>query len=233
MRIDLTKLNIIFIILVPIVANHYYGSIGVFPIDTFAFFDSSNLISKGFLPIRDYWTSNGFLIDLIQSIFFKIFGVNWQIYLLHSSIVNFLLTFFTYKFLTSEGLNHKYSLLYSLCAGILAYPSSGVPFPDHHSIIFSIIAIYFFVFSIRKSSKFYLFWTIALLYFAFLSKQVPAAFFIILVTLYLITSSLKSKNYKFIFLQLFFFFINIDIIFIFYFFQIGLKNFFIQYIFSL
>ncbi len=70
MRIDLTKLNIIFIILVPIVANHYYGSIGVFPIDTFAFFDSSNLINKGFLPIRDYWTSNGFLIDLIQSIFF-------------------------------------------------------------------------------------------------------------------------------------------------------------------
>ena len=51
MRIDLTKLNIIFIILVPIVANHYYGSIGVFPIDTFAFFDSSNLINKGFVPV--------------------------------------------------------------------------------------------------------------------------------------------------------------------------------------
>ena len=120
MKAELSKLNIIFIILVPLSVNYYYGSIGVFPIDTFAFFDSSNLISKGFLPIRDYWTSNGFLIDLIQSIFFKIFGVNWQIYLLHSSIVNFLLTFFTYKFLTSEGLNHKYSLLYSLCAGILA-----------------------------------------------------------------------------------------------------------------
>ena len=231
MRIDLTKLNIIFIILVPIVANHYYGSIGVFPIDTFAFFDSSNLINKGFLPIRDYWTSNGFLIDLIQSIFFKIFGVNWQIYLLHSSIVNFLFTFFTYKFLISEGLNHKYSLLYSLCAGILAYPSSGVPFPDHHSIIFSIIAIYFFVFSIRKGSKFYLFWTIAFLYLAFLSKQVPAAFFIILVTLYLITISLKSKNYKFIIFAIVFSFLLISILFLFLFiFQIGLKNFFIQYI---
>ena len=71
MKAELSKLNIIFIILVPLSVNYYYGSIGVFPIDTFAFFDSSNLISKGFLPIRDYWTSNGFLIDLIQSIFLK------------------------------------------------------------------------------------------------------------------------------------------------------------------
>ena len=49
--------------------NIYYGSLGVFPIDTFAFFDSAYSINQGFIPIRDYWTSNGFLVDIIQSIF--------------------------------------------------------------------------------------------------------------------------------------------------------------------
>ena len=88
----LKHLNIIYILtllLVSFVFNIYYGSIGVFPIDTFAFFDSANSINQGFLPIRDYWTSNGFLVDLIQSLFFKIFGVSWSTYLLHSSIINF------------------------------------------------------------------------------------------------------------------------------------------------
>ena len=49
------KINIILILLVSFAANYYYGSIGVFPVDTFAFFDSANFINKGFLPIRDYW----------------------------------------------------------------------------------------------------------------------------------------------------------------------------------
>jgi hypothetical protein len=57
--------------------NIYYGSIGVYPIDTFAFFDSAYSINQGFIPIRDYWTSNGFLVDVIQSVFFKIFGVSY------------------------------------------------------------------------------------------------------------------------------------------------------------
>ena len=63
------KINIFLILLVSFIVNYYYGSIGVFPIDTFAFFDSANFINKGFLPIRDYWTSNGFFVDILQSFF--------------------------------------------------------------------------------------------------------------------------------------------------------------------
>ena len=99
MRIYQEKLNILIIFVISVSVNFYYGSIGVFPIDTFAFFDSANSINKGLLPIRDYWTSNGFLVDLIQSVFFKFFGSNWKIYLLHSSLINFLLALTTYKFL--------------------------------------------------------------------------------------------------------------------------------------
>ena len=101
------KKNFIIFILILFVsfsANYYYGSIGVFPIDSFAFYDSANLINKGFLPIRDFWSSNGFFVDLVQSFFFNIFGVNWKIYLLHSSLLNFLFSWVTYKFLIHEGL---------------------------------------------------------------------------------------------------------------------------------
>ena len=139
--------NIFLIFIISITTNFYFGSIGVFPVDTFAFFDSANFINKGFLPIRDYWTSNGFLVDLIQSVFFKFFGTKWTGYLLHSSLVNFFLGYLTYKFLLSENLKPVYSLFYSISVAILAYPSAGVPFSDHHSLIFSIMSIFLLIFS--------------------------------------------------------------------------------------
>ena len=101
---NLNYLYILILLLISFTANFYYGSVGVFPIDTFAFFDSANLINHGFFPIRDYWTSNGFLVDFLQSVFFRTFGTSWYVYLFHSSLVNFLLVFFTYKFLINEGI---------------------------------------------------------------------------------------------------------------------------------
>jgi hypothetical protein len=228
---NLNYLYTIILFLISFTVNFYYGSIGVFPIDSFAFFDSANLINQGFLPIRDYWTSNGFIVDLFQSVFFKIFGVNWYAYLLHSSLLNFFLALFTYKFLTNEGLSSTASLFYSISVGILAYPSVGVPFSDHHSLIFSIISIYFFIFSLQKNSKLFLFLTILFLVIAFLSKQIPAAFFIILVSFYLLYFLIKKKNYNFILNSLIFslsllIFLSLFVIIT----NIGIKNFFIQYI---
>ena len=106
--------NIILIFLTSFIFNIYYGSIGVFPIDTFAFFDSANLINKGFLPIRDYWTSNGFFVDILQSFFFKIFGVNWYSYLFHSSLINFIFAALTYKFLKRGLQQLHYFIVYLL-----------------------------------------------------------------------------------------------------------------------
>lgn len=232
MRINQEKLNILIIFVTSVSVNFYYGSIGVFPIDTFAFFDSANSINKGLLPIRDYWTSNGFLVDLIQSVFFKFFGSNWKIYLLHPSLINFLLALTTYKFLIHEGLSKETSLFYSISVGILAYPSAGVPFPDHHSLILSIIASYFFIFSFNKSSNLFLFLTILFLFIAFLCKQVPAAFFIILISFYLIYFSFKSNSFKLLYKAAFFTFVIIFIFILFIVFnKIKINNFLIQYIF--
>ena len=77
------------LLIISVTVNTYFGSIGVFPIDTFAFFDSANMLNQGFVPFKDYWVMSGFMIDIIQSTFFKYFGVSWQVYQLHSSLVNF------------------------------------------------------------------------------------------------------------------------------------------------
>ena len=230
----LKHLNILYILTLLVISftfNIYYGSIGVFPIDTFAFFDSANLINQGFLPIRDYWTSNGLLVDFIQSLFFKIFGVSWLIYLFHSSIVNFIFALFTFKFLNHVGLNSKFSFFYSFAVCILAYPPVGVPFSDHHSLIFSIISIYTLILTLQKESNFYLFTTIFILFVAFLCKQIPAAFFILLTSTYLFYFSIKKKNYSLIINSLIF---SLSLILIFFLFlkisSIPIKDFFIQYI---
>ena len=45
--------------------NYYYGNIGTFPIDTFAFFDTSYNILIDRHPFRDIWITTGFLVDYI------------------------------------------------------------------------------------------------------------------------------------------------------------------------
>tara|TARA_B100001121_G_C18685693_1_gene620607 strand:- start:1223 stop:2758 length:1536 start_codon:yes stop_codon:yes gene_type:complete len=223
--------NIFLIFIISITTNFYFGSIGVFPIDTFAFFDSANFINKGFLPIRDYWTSNGFLVDLIQSVFFKFFGTNWTVYLLHSSLVNFFLAYLTYKFLLSENLKPIHSLFYSISVAILAYPSAGVPFSDHHSLIFSIISIFLLIFFIKKKLYYNLYLSIFFLIIAFLCKQVPAGLFFIFCTAIILIFSFKTKNFSyfknsFLFSIILLSIIAASLIIT----QIGIKNFLVQYI---
>ena len=159
-----------------IAVNQYYGYIGVFPIDSFLFFDTGNRTLNGYLPIKDFWINSGFLIDIIQAIFFKVFGVSWFSYVLHASIFNFLLASATFFTLSRFDLNINLSFFYSILVAVLAYPTSGTPFLDHHSMIFSLIAMYSFILSIKEKSNLYWFCTPVLLALGFLSKQTPVSY---------------------------------------------------------
>ena len=88
------------------------------------------------------------------------------------------------------------SLFYSILVSILTYPGVGVPFPDHHSIIFSIIGFYVLYFA--TVSEKYIYWFILPIPFfiAFFSKQVPAAYFIILLLVFLFYYFLEKKRTK-------------------------------------
>ena len=61
--------------------NWYSANIGVLPIDTFGFMDSSNSVIKGHLPIRDFWIFTGLLLDYMY--FYFILKFQNQIILLY------------------------------------------------------------------------------------------------------------------------------------------------------
>ena len=187
---------IIIIFLVSISVNQYYGNIGVYPIDSFLFFDSGFRFLNGQFPFKDVWTFSGPLIDLIQGIFFKLFGISWFTYVLHGSFFNFLISISTYFVLRKFQLEPHFCLFYSLTLALVAYTNSGTPSLDHHSMIFSIIAIFIFILAIKENNNIYWFLIPIFLFFAFLSKQTPAGYIIILISTISFLYFLFNFSYK-------------------------------------
>ena len=155
----INKLNtnfflVLLVFLFGLLFNQYFGNRGVFPIDSFLHFDTGYRTALGEFPFKDYWTVSGPFIDLLQSIIFKIFGANWQAYVLHGSIINALFSTLSLIVFINLGLKRNVSLFYSICISILAYPVSATPFVDLHSTYLSIIAIYFIIFAVTTKKKF-------------------------------------------------------------------------------
>ena len=186
---------IAFLFLFSLLINQYYGNKGIFPADSFAHFDTGFRILLGEYPFRDYWVVSGPLVDYFQAIFFYFFGVSWQSYLLHASLINAVLTVSTFFVLRNFNLNIYYSFFYSLFFSILAYPISGTPFVDHHSAFFSLLGIYSLILGIKTEKK--IFWILLPIFFVFgfLSKQVPSSYIILSAILVLIIFSFLEKKY--------------------------------------
>ena len=121
--------------------NQYYASKGVSPHDSFSHFDSGYRILQGEYPFNSNWIISGPLVDYIQSIFFYLFGTSWKSYVFHASFFNGIVTLATFFVLIKFEVKTIYSFLFSLLFGILAYPSSGTPFVDHHATFFSLLGI--------------------------------------------------------------------------------------------
>ena len=213
---------------------HFTGNRGVFPIDSFSHFDNAFRILKGDHPFKDYWVVSGPFIDYLQSLIFLIFGINWQTYILSASLLNGILSLIIYSLFKYFGLHSRYSFFYAACFSILAYPSSGTPFVDHHSTFLSILTLNIFIWSMIRDKAYQWFLIPILMVFAFLSKQVPSTyiFFIIIIILsFHLIFQTKKKIFKIlsiIFISsfssiiFFFLFLNLN--------NIEFQNFLIQYI---
>ena len=199
-----------FLLIFSICINQYYGYRGVFPIDSFLFFDSGFRVLNGHFPFKDFWAVTGLTVDIIQALFFKIFGVSWFSYVLHASFLNFLIAFATFYTLYKFELNINFCFLYALLISIIAYPISGTPFPDHHSIIFSLFALFCFILHLKTNLNLYLFLLPIFLVLAFLSKQTPAAYILLIIlTIGLVYFIFNFSIKKILFLSLGTFFIII------------------------
>ena len=62
-------------------------------------FNSGHRILKGDFPFRDYYSITGPILDIWQSIIYKIFGSNWQSLIIHASLLNCALSISVFIFL--------------------------------------------------------------------------------------------------------------------------------------
>lgn len=211
--------------------NIYYAKFGAFPIDTFLHYDSGYRILNNEFPVRDYWLVSSFAVDFLQALFFKIFGVNWFAYTIHSSLINAAIALFTYYFFLSLGVNEIKSLIFTISFSTLAYTVSGTPFVDHHATFFSLMATYIIIKNINLNSKYLWFFVVFLFFFAFLSKQVPTSYIIILECIIVSLFLYKYKNFRTFKIIIFSFFICL-ILFILtlIILKIDYKDFYLQYI---
>ena len=99
---------VLFLAIFSIVINQYFGYVGILPIDSFLIFNSGFDLLNGYFPFKDYWTIKEPFIDLVQAIFFKIFGVSWFSYVLHASFFNCIITISTFFVLKRFGLSKNY-----------------------------------------------------------------------------------------------------------------------------
>ncbi len=181
--------------------NWYSANIGILPIDTFGFFDPGFVILKGQIPIRDFWAYTGITVDYLQSLFFLLFGNNWNSYISHSSSINVLASLIFYFFLLEIKISRLNSLIYTLSFATLLYPVVGTPFAYLHAYVFSLMGIIVFAFSYH--SKKYKLWIIIPVIFliSFLSMQTPTIYLIATLIPFIIFFTLKDKN-TFMFNQL-------------------------------
>ena len=213
--------------------NQYFANRGAFPIDSFLSFDAAFNIISGNHPFKDYWLITGPFVDYIQALFFLIFGINWMSYVLHASILNTLLCLFSFYYFLNIGLKNFYAFIYSLGVAILAYPSIGTPFIDHHSVIFCMLAC--FSVSLAILSKKNLFWILTPIFitFSFFSKQIPSPYFVVLfafiISFYFFNNQNINKNIllNLLFGSLISFFLVIGVFLVN---EIPLENFLVQYI---
>ena len=187
---------IFFLILISFTVNHYYAFIGVLPVDSFSTFNSGYDILNGSIPFKDYWVLKGIVLDIIQSGFFKVFGVSWFSYSLHSSTFNSIFALATFFTLKKFDLEIKYSFFYSVLASVLMYPTYGIPFTDHTTAIFCMLAIYSLALAIKLNKNIYWFFIPIWLFLAFFTKQAPTGYIgvlIIVISSFYIINNLKKE----------------------------------------
>ena len=190
------------IFLISILINQFYGHIGVNPFDNFGVFNGGFNVLNNKLPFRDYWTIHGPLLDLIQSIFFKLFEISWFSYTLHASIFNLIISIATYTTLLKFKLKPFYSFYYTILLSILFFPTVGTPYSDHHSLMFALLGLFSFVLAIKTKKGVYWFAIPLFLILGFFSKQTPVSYVAILITIfttYYFILNFKKKNIFLIF----------------------------------
>ena len=181
---------IIILSLFSFLINYYYGFKGVNPVDNFTNYNSGFNFLLDKYPFKDFWTATGPFLGLIQSLFFKLFGINWTAYVVHASFFNSIIAISLFLFLIKFRINRYLSLTYSILFSVIFYPPAGTPFVDHHSMVFTYLSFFLIIYALSYGKN-YLFLFLPIIFlFGFFSKQTPIGYF------FLLASPIIIYNFK-------------------------------------
>ena len=188
------KILLFFLAIIAFFINYYYGFIGIMPMDNTVLFNGGYRVLKGYTPFTDYWLVTGPLLDYLNAFFFKLLGISWSTFIIHSSIINSILAISSFYFFLKINLSPTFSFIYSFLISVLFYPVVGTPFVDHHSTFFMILSFYGLIISIKTNNSNYFLLIPSLLCLSFLSKQTPAAYGIIIISTFILIIYFFGKN---------------------------------------
>ena len=170
---------IVLLLFISFIVNYYYGHQGLMPLDDLQNFNSGYRVKLGDFPFIDYYSITGPILDIWQSNIYKVFGVNWQSFVIHASIMNCLYSLSIFFFLKKLNFSNLQSFFFSLSGGLLMYPSAGNPTVEHSSLTLSIIALFFFIIGLKEKKNYFLIISIFIFCLSFFTKQVPTVYFVI------------------------------------------------------
>lgn len=176
--------------------NFYYANLGTEPVDSFVLYNGGFKVSKNLTPFEDYWLVTGPLMDYLNAFFFKILGVSWRSYIIHSSLANVLISILILILFLQLNLGKLFSFLYALMFSILMYPSVGVPFVDHHATIFVLASFCFFILGVNSKNNRYFFIIPFLLILGFLCKQTPTTYAVLAIFILGLINLYKHDDVK-------------------------------------
>ena len=160
--------------------NQYYGYMGIVPLDDFLNFNSGFRNLKGDIPFKDYYSITGPFLSVLQSFYFKIFGVNWFAFVLNASILNCILSLSLFFLFKKFNISNNLNVIFCSCIAILSYPNNGVPGVDHHTWIICVIGYLIFYTGLFKKNNFLLCLVPLLFLIGFFIKQVPSVYFLVI-----------------------------------------------------
>ena len=219
----MSRLSLILIIsLFAFSINFYYGHQGLMPLDDLQNFNSGFRVLQGDFPFRDYYSVTGPFLDILQSIIYKLFGINWQSFVLHASLMNCLYSISIFIFLQKLNFSKINSFLFSLSGGLLMYPAAGNPTVEHSSLILSVMGTFLFIIGSKENKNYLLFFSIFIFGISFFVKQVPTIYFIFFCILLFFFQIFNFISQKKIFL-IFIYMVTVSLLFVFYFELNGVK----------
>lgn len=161
-----------------ILTNLFFSRLGFMPLDNSIVFDGGWRILCGQVPFVDFVTPTSIVPSAIQALFFRVFGVTWFAYCLHSSIVNGLFCILVFLLLKALDVPRNWSLFYAALSSLAFYVPIGVPYAEQHAFFFLTLALYLAVVAPRNDVGFVkavLYCAVSvMLVVAFFCKQIPS-----------------------------------------------------------